>query len=270
MAIAALADAVVALGEPRWVRAAEEACRAVASNMGQDDRLFQSRFEGRNTAPGLATDYAQMIRAALRLFSATGAPERLEEARMWFETVERHHIDPGTEGVFLTADDAEMLVVRPRSSRDEATPSAAGVLLADAVALFQLTAEPRYRDRAGRLLAAEGGAMSRDVQTSASLQAGFDGLLRERLAIVAGEGEAAEALAAQVIAEADPALLLLDARAAAHLPAGHPAAASRTSGAALCLCDATSCRPPVHDADAAERLLRETRACKPQGLPFPG
>jgi uncharacterized protein YyaL (SSP411 family) len=234
------------------------------------DRLFHSRFQGRNTAPGLATDYAQMIRAALRLFAATGEARYLDAARRWFDTVERHHRDDAMGGYFLTADDSENLIVRPHAGRDEATPSAAGIMLQNAVALFQLTADPRYRERAESLLAAEGGAIAKDIQTTASVQSGFDSLLRERLAVIAGEGEAARALAAAVMAEADPALLMLDAAAARHLPANHPAAASRTAGAALYLCDAVSCRPPVSDAEGARRLLEETRAFRAGTLPYAG
>jgi uncharacterized protein len=204
----------------------------------------------------------------LRLFCATGEARRLDDAERWFDAVERHHCDEATGGYFLTADDAESLIVRPRAGHDEATPSAAGIMLQNAVALFQLTADPRTRNRAESLLAAEGGAVARDTQATASVQSGFDSLLRERLAVIAGKEEAAQALAAAVAAEADPTLLMLDAAAARHLPANHPAAAGRTAGAALHLCDAVSCRPPVSDPEAARRLLEDTRAFRANALPF--
>ena len=43
-----------------------------------------------------------------------------------------HHSDPSSPGYFLSADDAEALILRPRSTTDEATPSANSVMAANA------------------------------------------------------------------------------------------------------------------------------------------
>ena len=70
--------------------------------------------QGRLLLPGLASDHVAMIRAALALHEATGEHAYLERALAWQGTLDRHYANPATGGYFLTADDAEDLVVRPQ------------------------------------------------------------------------------------------------------------------------------------------------------------
>ena len=85
----------------------------IAAQMGHGDRLGHSWREGRLLFPGLASDHAAMIRAALALYEATGERGYLERALAWQATLDRHYANAGNGGYFLTADDAEGLVVRP-------------------------------------------------------------------------------------------------------------------------------------------------------------
>ena len=54
-----------------------------------------------------------MIRAALALHEATGERPYLDQALAWQRALDRHYANPDNGGYFLTADDAEGLVVRP-------------------------------------------------------------------------------------------------------------------------------------------------------------
>ena len=53
------------LGEPSWLEMAERAFDFVAGTMTRGDRLGHSWREGQLKFPGLASDFAAMIRAAL-------------------------------------------------------------------------------------------------------------------------------------------------------------------------------------------------------------
>ena len=64
-----------------------------------------------------------MIRAALALHEATGQGGYLERALAWQRTFDGHYANPDNGGYFLTASDAEGLVVRPASTSDDATPN---------------------------------------------------------------------------------------------------------------------------------------------------
>ncbi len=121
--IAALANAAMAFGEPAWLKHAAKAFTFIAAHMGRGDRLGHSWRDGRLLFPGLASDHAAMIRAALALYEATGEHGYLERALAWQATLDRHYVNPGNGGYFLTADDAEGLVVRPSATTDDATPN---------------------------------------------------------------------------------------------------------------------------------------------------
>src|SRR5207244_83381 len=66
--IAALTNAGTLLGEPNWIAMAQHAFDFIASNMTKGDRLGHSWRAGRLLYPGLASDFANMIRAALALY----------------------------------------------------------------------------------------------------------------------------------------------------------------------------------------------------------
>ena len=111
--IAALANAGSMLDEPGWVALARRAFDFIARVMTHGDRLGHSWRNGRLLFPGLASDFAAMIRAALALFEATGEQAFLDRAVAWQHALDRHYANPENGGYFLTADDAEGLIVRP-------------------------------------------------------------------------------------------------------------------------------------------------------------
>src|SRR5258708_17896536 len=116
--------------------------------MGQGGRLGHSGRDGRLLFPGLASDHAAMIRAALALHEATGEGAYLERALAWQAALDRHYANPDTNGYFLTASDAEGLVVRPNSTADEATPNPNAVAAQNLVRLPFYTGQHTWRAHA--------------------------------------------------------------------------------------------------------------------------
>src|SRR5690606_18405725 len=102
--IAALAQAATAFDEPGWLTMARQAFDFVADHMSRDGRLGHSWRAGQLLLPGLASDYACMIKAALALNEATGERAYLERAVAWQQALDRHYANPGNRGYFLTAD----------------------------------------------------------------------------------------------------------------------------------------------------------------------
>src|SRR5262249_1919962 len=113
--IAGLANAGTLLNEPEWIELAAQSFAFIAETMTRDDRLGHAWRTGQLVYPGLASDFASMIRAALSLHEATGQPTYLAHAVNWQSALERHYADAETGRYFLTADDAEGLIVRPHS-----------------------------------------------------------------------------------------------------------------------------------------------------------
>ena len=89
------------------------AFRFVAEHMTRGDRLGHSWRDGRLLFPGLASDFVCMIKAGLALHEATGDSVFLDQAVAWQRALDRHYANPDIGGYFLTADDAEGLVIRP-------------------------------------------------------------------------------------------------------------------------------------------------------------
>ncbi|MEQ8967644.1 MAG: thioredoxin domain-containing protein [Azospirillaceae bacterium] len=262
--IAALAEAGLVFDEPDWIAAARRAFDFVATTMGDaatgtPDRLRHAWRAGRPGPAGMLDDYVQMAGAALALFEATGETGYIDRARAWAESVERHFHDGVQGGYFQTADDAEALILRPKSAYDAALPSGNGSHLGVLARLFHLTGETVWRDRGDGLITAFGGEVSRNVFPLASLLNNVELLERlQQVVVVAPPGDpAGEALTRTVLDRSMPNRLLARVPPDASLPAGHPAAGkSLLDGrAAAYVCAGMTCQPPVSEPEALSDRL---------------
>ena len=146
--IAALANAGAMLNKPAWLAKARTAFAFIEHQMTRGDRLGHSWRDGKLVYPGLASDHAAMTKAALALYEATGASDYLERACQWQQALDRHYAREDTGGYYLTADDAEGLILRPDSTIDEATPNPNGVAAQNLVRLAILTGDDNWRPKA--------------------------------------------------------------------------------------------------------------------------
>jgi uncharacterized protein YyaL (SSP411 family) len=97
---------------------------------------------------GVASDYANMIWAALRLLQATNDPIFLAAAERWCATLDRHFWVADGGGYAFTADDTSDVIVRMRGAHDDAVPNANAVMVSNLVALNLLTGKASYLERA--------------------------------------------------------------------------------------------------------------------------
>src|SRR5215468_4821574 len=176
--IAALANAGAMLHQPSWLAKAQDAFAFVERHMTRGDRLGHSWRDGRLLYPGLASDHAAMVKAALALHEATGAPAYLARASQWQRALDRHYGNPGTGGYYLTADDAEGLIVRPDSTIDEATPNPNGVTAQNLIRLAVLTGDDTWRRQADVLFDRLLPAAAQSMYLHASLANALDLRLR--------------------------------------------------------------------------------------------
>lgn len=119
-----------------------------------DGRLWHSWKDGQAQIPGFLEDYANLSEGLLALYQATFAPRWYHAARELVETMLAHFA--ADSGFYDTADDAETLVVRPRNTQDNATPSGNAMAATVLLKLARLSGEPRYADIAQRSLNAIG------------------------------------------------------------------------------------------------------------------
>lgn len=170
--IAALATAGALLDRSDWINLAIRTYKQIIALMSVNSRLAHSYRGGKSVFPGLATDYAATVKAALSLFSATQDRSYLADAERFTGIVRTHHWDSENSGYYLSADDADALIIRPRSNVDEATPSANATMGANLARLWRLTGDDKYRrDLDDMLHAAAGTATANIFATAATLNA---------------------------------------------------------------------------------------------------
>jgi uncharacterized protein len=257
--IAGLVNAGVLLGAPDWIALAAHAFSFVASSMTRQDRLGHAWRAGRLVYPGLSPDFAAMVRAALALHEATGDQAYLARAVAWQSALEHHYIDAATGRYFLTADDAEGLVVRPHSTLDEAIPNHNALIAQNLVRLAALTGDPRWRERVDRLFDGLLPLAVDNVFSHVSVLNALDLRLRAAEIVVTGPDMAALAQAALAIPYIDR--IVVRAPTDAELSLGHPARAKLQavpSGAAF-VCVGERCSLPVHQPDAIAGALAAMR-----------
>jgi uncharacterized protein YyaL (SSP411 family) len=256
--IAALANAGVLLDQPRWLALAHRAFDFIAHAMTRGDRLGHSWRDGRLLYPGLASDFAAMIRAALALFEATGEHVFLDRAVAWQHALDRRYANPETGGYFLTADDAEGLIVRPASSHDDATPNPNGVAAQNLVRLAVLAGDDAWRERADILFDGLMPIAAANLFGHLSLLNALDLRLRAAEIVIVREGPHIDPLivAAQHIPFNER--ILLRAASADALPLSHPARekiAAAPVGAAF-VCIGARCSLPVTETDRLTDAVR--------------
>ena len=257
--IAALVNAGIALDEPSWLAMASRAFDFIATTMTDGDRLGHSWREGRLLLPGLASDYAAMIRAALALHEATGERIYLERPVAWQRAFDAHYSDAETGGYYLTADDAEGLLLRPHSTADDATPNPNAVAAGNLVRLAVLAGDDAWRERADRLMEGILSAAERNLFGHVALLNALD--LRLRAAEIVVTGADAEPLAQAALRLPFLDRIVLRAKSAADLPATHPAQEKlkAMSGSAAFICSGATCSLPVTRPDDIAGAVKAMR-----------
>jgi uncharacterized protein len=245
--IAALTNAALIFGEPSWLELASRAFQFVAGTMTRGDRLGHSWRDGKLKFPGLASDFAAMIRAALALHEATGQRKYLDQALSWQHALDRDYINAELGAYYLTAADAEGLVIRPAATTDEATPNHNAVAAQNLIRLAVLTGDDSWRDKADRLIGAIAPQVADNLYMHMALLNAIDLRLSAAEIVVTGDGEGADALLA-VARRASPLnRIVLHAASAAALPEKHPARAkvAATTMPQAFICAGETCSLPV-------------------------
>jgi uncharacterized protein len=258
LTIAALAFAGSSLGRGEWIDMAASAFRFVTGVMSDGGRLAHSWREGKSVYPGLATDYAAMIKAALALHAATLEGDWLTKAKAHAAVIRAHHRDTEVPGYFLSADDAAALIIRPKATTDEATPSATSLMALNLIRLWHLTGNDIYRRDVDDILAAQAPAVASNLFATAGLLNALDLRLGAiDVVVVKPAGASADDLLAAARYRWTPNTILSAHQGTVSLPAGHPASGKTalTGRATAYVCRGETCSLPVTEARALVALL---------------
>jgi uncharacterized protein YyaL (SSP411 family) len=259
LVIHALARASAILNRPDALAAAQIAFAAIREKMSSGDRLYHSYRAGKLGARGMAEDYANMARAALALHQVTGEDKYLAQAETWVDVMESHFLDKENGGYFMTADDADDLIVRTRSATDNAVPSANGTMMQVLAHLYHLTGNGAYEARALLLLRAFAGDFRSVRYGMTNLLNGFDLLADPRHIVIIGDPAAigTQAMIDDVLSSGTS-NLILDRRAPGEdLPPDHPAfgKAMIDGKPTAYICRHGTCSAPVTDINSLQAAL---------------
>ena len=195
LAIAALAEAGLLLGEPEFVAAAQGVAALLDRVHLAGGRLARTSRDGvAGPGAGVLDDYACVADGFLALAGVTGEARWVTLAGQLLDTALDRFGD-GSGGFYDTADDGETLVFRPADPADGPTPSgafaAAGALLSYAA----LTGSQRHRDAAVAALGVLGPIVERYPRAAGSGLAVAEALLSgpAEIAVVGPPGAAGTA-----------------------------------------------------------------------------
>jgi uncharacterized protein YyaL (SSP411 family) len=245
LTIAALVNAGIVLEEPEWLDMAKRAYAFIASSMTKGDRLGHSYRDGKLLFPGLASDFAAMIRAGLALYEATGERPYLDQALTWQSALDAHYADAETGAYYLSADDATDLLLRPHATTDDAIPNANSVEAGNLVRLAVLAGDDTFRAKADRMIETILSASARNLFGHVALLNALD--LRLRAAEIVCTGPDAERFAQMALRLPFPDRIVLRAASPADLPSSHPAQEKLNAqpGSAAFICVGQTCSLPV-------------------------
>jgi uncharacterized protein len=262
--ISALVRAGAALDRPDWIARAREAYRFVCESMARDGRLAHSLCNGKLVFPGLSSDYATLISAALTLHEATSDASYLADAEGWVDIMDRWHWDAETDGYCLAAADTTDLTIRLKHGHDDAIPNPNAVMAENCVRLWHMTGKSAYRDKADSIFQAYAGGCIENPLAYAGLLSAFDFRL-ETLQIIVTRGGTEprnRALSTAAWSVPDPNRIVIEIPETSSLPSEHPAAGKEpvNGQAAAYVCIGERCTMPITDARELASHAQRTRA----------
>lgn len=173
--IAALARAGRVLQRPELIRAGARAADFLLARLRDPaGRLLHRYRDGEAAVAGNLDDHAFLAWGLTELHQAAFDPVWLQAALDLADQMAARFLDRVNGGFFLTASDAEELLVRPKEFTDAALPSGNSAALTALVALSRLGVRHDLAELAEGLLRAPGELLSRAPSAFTMLLCGLD------------------------------------------------------------------------------------------------
>jgi len=187
--IAALAKGAQALNAPEYGKAAQRAAEFVLGKLRGDGGRLLKRYRGGEAGlPALIEDYAFMVWGLLELYEATFDVRYLQEGIALNDAMLEHFWDEEEGGFFMSADDAEELLVRSKEVYDGAIPSGNSVAALNLIRLSRVTGKAAYEERAAGIMKAFSGTVAGQASAHTQLMVALDFLIGPSYeVVVAGE-----------------------------------------------------------------------------------
>ncbi len=153
--ISAFAKVYRITNDKTYLHCATNAIGFIESKIALDDGRLRRTFKDRNSKiNAYLDDYAFYINALLDTFEGDTNARYLEMAQLYADFMINHFWDEKQGNFYLTSDDHEQLIVRPKSLYDLAIPSGNSVAASSLLRLYHLTQNNNYIQKAEQIMRA--------------------------------------------------------------------------------------------------------------------
>jgi uncharacterized protein len=189
--IRSFAEAANAFNREDYRLVAQRAAEFVLSRLSREGRLLRTYRNGHARLNGYLEDYAFMADALLSLYEATFDQRWMTEAQLLIEALVDHFWDPRGGTFYLTSEDHERLIVRPKDLYDNATPSGNSAAACAMLRLSRFTSEPRWTEIAASIFRRLANPMTRHPLAFGNLLCALDFYVAggAQIAVVGDPGE---------------------------------------------------------------------------------
>ncbi|MFB5610703.1 MAG: thioredoxin domain-containing protein [Nitrosopumilaceae archaeon] len=150
--ITALAKGYRVTKEKKYLDAAEKCISFIENYLVKDGKLLRTYKDGSAKIQGYLEDYSYFGAALLDVFEINPELKYLERAKAIANNLIEHFWDEKTNSFFMTADDHEKLIIRPKSNYDLSLPSGNSVAANLLLRLFHLTQDKKFLETSTKIL----------------------------------------------------------------------------------------------------------------------
>ena len=168
--ISAFAKGYRVTEENQYLSAAEKCIAFIEKNLIKDGILLRTYKNNTAKIQGYLEDYAYFISALLDVFEINPESKYLESAKKLGNYLIEHFWDSEKNSFFMTADNHEKLIIRPKNNYDLSLPSGNSVAASLLLRLFHLTQEKKFLEISVKI-------MENQAQMAAENPFGFGNLL---------------------------------------------------------------------------------------------
>ncbi len=144
----------VVLDEPRYIFEAKRSADFILTHMKLKNRLLHSWCQNQSNILGTLEDYSFFINGLLDLYEASLEDQYLLEAKKFTDDMILLFEDKSQGGFFLTANDVQNLIIRPKDIYDGAIPSGNSVAAHLLIRIYLMSSEQKWFDSLERLFKA--------------------------------------------------------------------------------------------------------------------
>ncbi len=168
--ITAFAKGYRVTGDIRYLDAAKKCLSFITQNLFVDERLLRTYKNKTAKIDGYLEDYSYLANALLDVFEIEPDSEYLKLSLKLGQYLIEHFWDSENNSFFMTSDDHERLIIRPKSNYDLSLPSGNSVSAHVMLKLYHLSHRPAFLEIATKI-------MESQAQTAAENPFGFGYLL---------------------------------------------------------------------------------------------